>query len=213
MINIQKFRFNCYHENTYVVWEEGSKKTFIIDPGCGDNVERKMLSDFIAEKNLIPTKIINTHCHVDHILGNAFCKKKYQIPILMHKEDMPVLDRALTNYHGYHFAEYEHIVPEDFFDDEIFLGKTKFEILHVPGHAPGHVALLCREEKKCFTGDVLFKGHIGLTNIDFSDKNLMKKSLAKLMELDDDIEIFPGHGFSSKIGDEREFVKNYILQD
>lgn len=120
MINIQKFRFNGYRENTYVVWEEESKETFIIDPGCGDNFEREMLSNFIAEKNLIPTKIINTHCHVDHILGNAFCKKKYQIPILMHKEDMPVLDRALTDYPGYHFAEYEHVVPEDFLMTKFF---------------------------------------------------------------------------------------------
>ncbi|MDR2402115.1 MAG: MBL fold metallo-hydrolase [Cytophagales bacterium] len=213
MIHIQKFKFNSFRENTYVVWEEKSAEAFIIDPGCSDEIEQKMLADFIAEKNLIVTKIINTHCHVDHILGNAFCKKKYQIPLLIRKEEMPVLEKAPLLYMEYNFTNYEHVLPDEFLENEIFLGKTKFEILHLPGHAPGHVALLSREEKKCFTGDVLFRAHIGRTDLEGGDKYAMKKSLTKLMELEDDIEIFPGHGFEAKIGDERKNVKNYILQD
>ena len=98
MIKIQKFRFNGYRESTYVIWEEESKETFILDPGCGDDVEQAMLADFISEQKLIPVKILNTHCHVDHILGNAFCKKKYQIPLIVHEKEMPLLERAPIDY-------------------------------------------------------------------------------------------------------------------
>lgn len=212
MIKTQKFSFNGYKENTYVIWEEESRETFILDPGCSDETERTMLSDFITENNLVPVKILNTHCHVDHILGNSFCKKKYKIPLLMHEKEMPILDRASTDYPEYHFAEYEHVLPDEFFGEEIFLGKTKFEVWHLPGHSPGHVAVLCREEKKCFTGDVLFKAHIGITDLFMGDKEAMKRSLEKLMTLDDDVKIYPGHGFVSDIVSEKENVKNYILQ-
>ncbi len=212
MIKIQKFRFNGYRESTYVIWEEESKETFILDPGCGDDVEQSMLSNFISEQKLIPVKIINTHCHVDHILGNAFCKKMYQIPLFIHEKEIPLLERAPIDYPQYHFEKYEHVLPDEFLGDEILLGKTRFEVWHLPGHAPGHVAILNKEEKKCFTGDVLFKDHIGITDFFMGSKEDMKKSLTKLMTLDDDVEIFPGHGFFSKIENERENVKKYILQ-
>ena len=212
MIKIQKFRFNGYRESTYVIWEEESKETFILDPGCGDDVEQAMLADFISEQKLIPVKILNTHYHVDHILGNAFCKKKYQIPLIVHEKEMPLLERAPIDYPGYHFEKYEHVLPDEFFGDKIWLGKTKFEVWHLPGHAPGHVAILNKEEKKCFTGDVLFKGHIGITDFFMGNKENMKKSLMQLMTLDDDVEVFPGHGFFSEIGAERDNVKKYILE-
>lgn len=212
-IKFQKFRFNSFKENTYVIWDEESKETIILDPGCSNEMEQTTLSSFISEQNLIPTKIINTHCHVDHILGNAFCKKMYQIPLLIHKDEVPVLALAPTDYPGYHFDKYEHIIQDNFLEDTLFLNDIQFDIWYLPGHSPGHIALLNKEEKKCFTGDVLFNSHIGITNFHFGDKNAMKKSLNKLMKLDDDVEIFPGHGFSSTIAHERDTVKNYILQE
>ena len=92
-MNIKSFTFNPFQENTYVVYDE-SKECIIIDPGCYTTQEQEDLKRFIEEKALAPVKLINTHCHIDHVLGNKFASEQWDIQLHMHKEDLPVLEKV-----------------------------------------------------------------------------------------------------------------------
>ena len=92
-MNVKSFTFNPFQENTYIVYDK-SKECLIIDPGCYTDAERKELKAFIEEKELTPVKLINTHCHIDHVLGNNFASEQWDIQLYMHREDLPVLEKV-----------------------------------------------------------------------------------------------------------------------
>ena len=156
MITIHHFTFNGFQENTYLLYDE-TKECAIIDPGCYSNTEQQELVDFIKKNDLKPVKVLNTHCHIDHNLGNNFVAKTYNLGLEMHKNDLPTL-HATTEYgHLYGFTVDQSPEPTNFLDegDVVSFGNSKLEVLFVPGHAPGHIVFVNHKQKFAIN-EVLF---------------------------------------------------------
>jgi hydroxyacylglutathione hydrolase len=205
MVTIKTFVFNPFQENTYVTFDD-TRECVVIDPGCYDKTEEQELSDFISEKNLNVKLLINTHCHVDHVLGNYFVKQKYNVDLLIHPvEEQPL--RSVKLYAPvYGFANFTESTPDRFIDEGeiVRFGESELEVLFVPGHSPGHIALVNKAEKFCIGGDVLFRNSIGRTDLPGGDYNTLMESIRdKMMKLDDDVTVYTGHGPSTQIGFER----------
>lgn len=208
MIKVQKFIFNPFLENTYIVWNDKSKEAIVIDPGCSNQNEKKLLADFIENNYLVPKFIINTHCHIDHILGNSFIKEKFNPILLMPEKDIFLLDimKEQANYFGIKFDPSP--LPEEFISEDkiLKLDNCDVKFLFTPGHSPGEFCVYLESEKICFTGDVLFKGSIGRTDLWGGDYEILINSIkVKLLNLPDDVIIFPGHENESSIGYEKQF--------
>jgi len=205
MLQIKSFTFNPFQENTYVVYDE-TKECAIIDPGCYDTQEKKQLTSFIAAEKLDVKYLINTHCHIDHVLGNAFVKHNYKVSLLIHKLDEPVLKAVKTYAPNYGFPGYEDSSADKFIEEGevITLGNQKFEILFVPGHSPGHIALFHRDSKSILGGDVLFQNSIGRTDLPGGDFDTLINSIhSKLFTLPDDVTVYCGHGPTTTISFEK----------
>ncbi|MFT4033026.1 MAG: MBL fold metallo-hydrolase [Siphonobacter sp.] len=206
MLYLQVFTFNAFQENTYVLWDD-TKEAVIIDPGCSDRQEREELKEFIAEEDLKVVKLLNTHAHVDHVLGNAFVVRTYGVKLHLHPSDLPVLKSVAVRASSYRIFDYEEVEPEVWLEEgvPVTFGNTTLEVLHVPGHAPGHVAFINRESNLCISGDVLFFNSIGRWDFPLCDFNDLISSIKnKLFPLGDEMEVFPGHGQPTTIGRERQ---------
>jgi len=208
MLSIQVFTFNAFAENTYVAFDE-TNAGVIIDPGCYTRAEQQELTSFVDAQGLQIKAILNTHCHIDHVLGNDFAKDRYQAPLLIHRlEEAPL--RSVKNYAPvYGFEGYREALPDQYLEEaaEFSFGNTTLKILFLPGHAPGHIGFYDEENKIVFGGDVLFAGSIGRTDLPGGDFDTLIKSIhQKLFVLPDDVEVFPGHGSTTTIG--REKISN-----
>ncbi|MCB0402754.1 MAG: MBL fold metallo-hydrolase [Flavobacteriales bacterium] len=206
MINVHHFTFNGFQENTYVLFDE-TKECIIIDPGCYSNEEQQDLAYFIQQNELKPVRLINTHCHIDHVLGNAYVASKYNIGLEMHAMDLPTLHATPEYGHLYGF----HIEPSPEptvllqEGDHITFGNSQLEVLFTPGHSAGHITLVSQEERFIIAGDVLFYGSIGRTDLPGGDYNTLISSIKnKLLPLGDDFKVYSGHGPSTSVGFERE---------
>lgn len=206
MIDFQSFTFNPFQENTYLLFDE-TNSVIIIDPGCYTSDEEKELTGFIDANNLKPLMLLNTHCHIDHVLGNAFVFKKYNLRPIIHSADLPIL-KSLGQYgRAYGFKVEDSPEPLSFLDDldEISFGNSCLEIKHIPGHAPGHVVFIDNQQKNIFGGDVLFNGSVGRTDLPYGDHDTLIKSIKQnLLTMDDDYVVYPGHGPSTNIGFEKK---------
>lgn len=207
MIQIQKFTFNLFSENTFVLWDDESKESAIVDPGCSDSSEEQILEKFITENNLTVKYLINTHCHIDHILGCEFVKNKFN-PIYYAPElDVPLLQNAKmqASIVGMDFSI--SILPDEYLTEntKLYLGKSELSFLFTPGHTPGEFCILIPEIKTCISGDVLFFDSIGRTDLWGGNFDTLIKSInEKLLTLPDETIIYPGHGESSTIGREKK---------
>lgn len=207
MLKIQKFVFNPFSENTYIVWDENSKTGAIIDPGCNDDNEREAVDNFIQSNSLNLKFLINTHCHIDHIFGNAYIKKNYDVRFLAPEKDAPMLNMMMDVAKIYAVELTPSPKPDKFISEDkpLKFGKCKGSFLFTPGHSPGEFCLYFEKEKVCFTGDVLFKGNIGRTDLfGGSYETLIDSIQNKLFTLPDDVTIYPGHESSSTIGYEKK---------
>ena len=206
MIKIQSFTFNGFKENTYVLFDE-SKKCIIIDPGCYEQNEKLELEIFIVDNELEPVKLINTHCHIDHVLGNRFVAEKWGLDLEMHELDLPTL-RSVKDYcqlYGFHNYE-ESPEPSTFLKegDKIHFGNSSLDVLFTPGHAPGHIVLYSNEQHFVIGGDVLFQMSIGRTDLPGGDYDTLINSIKdKLLPLDEQTKVYSGHGPSTTIGYEK----------
>ena len=206
MITIKTFVFNPFQENTYVLFDE-TKECIIVDAGCHSPNERKELSDFIQNNNLKPILAINTHGHVDHILGNSFVKETYNIDIAGNAEDLPLIQTATQHALSYGFTIDEvPLIDKPLNDgDEITFGNSKLKVLHTPGHSKGGICLLNTEEKFVLSGDTLFQGSIGRTDLPGGNyEQLIDSIKTKLLRLDPNTKVYSGHGDSSSIKWEQE---------
>jgi hydroxyacylglutathione hydrolase len=212
-MKIKSFTFNPFQENTYVVYDD-TKECIIIDPGCYTDKERDELRRFITSEGLKPVKLINTHCHIDHVLGNKFTSELWDLELYMHKEDLPLLENAGNIGKMYGFEDYEGSpYPKHFLaqDDTLTFGESSFKILFTPGHAPGHICLYSKENNLLIAGDVLFNRSIGRTDLPGGDYNTLIKSIkTKLLPLDENTIVYCGHGPSTSIGKEK--MNNPFLQ-
>ncbi|MCM1503188.1 MAG: MBL fold metallo-hydrolase [Bacteroidales bacterium] len=212
MLNIKCFYFNSFQECCSVVWD-GSGKAAIIDPGCYTPEEIQTLTGFISSKGLTVEKIMLTHTHFDHIYGVAELARLYNVPVLMDPAETAIIENEehFCNMFGLRVPDTGFQATDIHDGDLVYAGENTFEVLSTPGHTPGGVCFLCREEKVLFSGDTLFAGSIGRTDNRWGDYDaLMKGIFEKLMVLEGDITVIPGHGHPTTIADER--MKNPFLQ-
>ncbi|MFH1004394.1 MAG: MBL fold metallo-hydrolase [Bacteroidota bacterium] len=148
MLQLQSFVFNSFQENTYILYDE-NKECVIIDPGCYHDYEQKELTDFIKKEELKPVKFLNTHGHIDHVLGNSFVAKKYNIELGIHKDDLHILKSMQQFAHLYGLSVQKFDEPLTFLDegDIVKFGNSSLEILFTPGHSPGSLCFVNKEKK------------------------------------------------------------------
>ena len=190
----------------YLLFDE-SKDCVIIDPGCYDDNERTVLSEFIAQNGLKPVKLLNTHCHLDHIFGNGYVAKKYNLKLEFNKNDMRVFEAFQLTCDLYGMSCDPSPQPSVFLEegDVIEFGNSKLEILFTPGHSPGSITFFNREEKFMIAGDVLFNGSIGRTDLPGGNhESLINNIKTKLFPLGDDFKVYSGHGPVTTIGFEKK---------
>jgi hydroxyacylglutathione hydrolase len=205
VIAIQSFVFNAFQENTYVISDE-TNECVIVDPGCYDDQEKKELSDYISEHHLKVRMLLNTHCHIDHVLGNDFVKQKYSTKLYLHQTEEFVLNAQKILAPHYGFNLYHEAKPDGYLaeGDVIGFGLQKFSVLFVPGHSPGHIAFYNEKEKVVLAGDVLFLNSVGRTDLPGGNHNTLISSIhKKLFTLPDDVTVYPGHGDETTIGVEK----------
>ena len=205
-MTIKQFVFNAFSENTYVVYDE-SKECIIIDPGCYEREELDSLKGFVLDNNLKVISLINTHCHIDHVLGNAFVKKEFGVGLTIHELDQSTLKSnevvaSMYGFNAYTPTEADNFIAEG---DRLKFGNSSLDVIFVPGHAPGHIALVNEKEKVCIGGDVLFQQSIGRTDLPGGDFDTLISSIKnKMFALPDDTVVYCGHGPSTNIGFEKQ---------
>ena len=208
MIKIEKFVFSPFSENTYIIWEDVLFEAAIVDPGCSDESEEKIISDFISKNNLNIKYLINTHCHIDHIFGCEFIKQKYNPIYLIPEKDLSLLQNADKQAETFGIEMRIPPNPDKFIEENMILALAENEIkfLFTPGHTEGEYCIYLQKDKLLISGDVLFKGSIGRTDLWGGDYNTLIISINnKLLSLPNDVKVFPGHGEETTIGNEKEF--------
>lgn len=206
MFTIKTFVFNPFQENTYVVHDE-TLNCVIIDNGAHSESEKYALEKYLKDNNLNLCHLLNTHNHIDHILGNEFITKTFGISPKAHKEDDFLIGTA--HEYGKMFGiecnkppeVEEHIIE----NQELKFGNSILRTIFVPGHSPGHVVFYCEKEKVLFSGDVLFEGSIGRTDLPGGNfDQLISNIKNKLLTLPDETIVYPGHGSTTSISKEKE---------
>ncbi len=206
MIRTEAIVFNAFQVNTYLVWDE-SGDCLVIDPAFYSREEQEALISIIHKKGLTIKGQLNTHCHVDHILGVDFMKTEFGCPVRAHREELKIITNAplMGDLFGWSVEPIDGIDEFLLENNDIHLGKHLLKTLHVPGHSPGSVALYSKEGGFVITGDALFQGSIGRTDLPGGDYDTLIKSIReKLLTLPPETLVFPGHGPSSTIGHERD---------
>lgn len=212
IMEIGIFCFNDFMENTYIL-HDATGECVIIDPGCSNAKEEGVLIEYIDAQGLTPKRLLNTHCHIDHVLGNRFISEKYKLPLESHKGEVPVLEanKMVAQMYGMSYTE---SVPIELFlaeGDTVSFGDTRLEVLFTPGHSPASISFFHRESKQLIAGDVLFQGSIGRTDLPGGDFDTLIKSIKeKYYPLGDDVVVYPGHGPSTTIIEEK--IRNPFLQ-
>ena len=201
MLNVHSFVFNPFQENTYIVYNE-DKSCIIFDPGMYTATEEKIFNDFIVSNGLKPVHLINTHCHIDHIFGNAYCATTYNLPLQIHAMEQVILERGslMASTYGLHYSE--SVKASVFLTEgqKITLGKDELDILFTPGHSPGSLSFFSRSGGFVISGDALFRESIGRTDLPGGDyATLIDAIRTKLFTLPDETVVYSGHGPSTDI--------------
>lgn len=204
MIKVAVLVFNPFQENTYIVSDD-TGECIVIDAGNYSPAEDKKITDYITEKGLKPVMAVNTHGHVDHILGVQYVKETFGVPFALHGEDRFLVDscREHGKIYGFDVKEIPAVDIDLKNEGRIKFGDTVLDVIHTPGHSPGHVCLYSPENKILFSGDTLFRESIGRTDLPGGDYSwIMKSIMQKLLPLGGDVNFYPGHGPASSIGHE-----------
>ena len=183
-----------------------TRECVIIDPGCYDEIEKRELAEYVSSNQLKVKRLLNTHCHIDHILGNEFVKQQYAVKLYIHTMEEFVLNaqKILAPHYGLHL--YHEAKPDVYLKegDVVEFGNQKFSVLFVPGHSPGHIAFYNEKEKVVIAGDALFRSSVGRTDLPGGNHNTLINSIhQKLFTLPDDVTVYPGHGPVTTIGIEK----------
>ena len=204
MTNVAVLPFNAFQENTYVLWDE-TRACVIVDPGNNNVRENEKISKFIEQNGLKPVLIVATHAHVDHLLGVKYLQQTYHAAFAMHGGDAFMLPQIPMQgrLYGFEIEEAPRMDIDLSREKTIRFGDSKLEVLHVPGHSPGHIALYSKESKFVIVGDVLFMGSIGRTDLPGGDYHqLMTSIIGKILPLGGEVTVYPGHGRPTTISQE-----------
>ena len=203
-MKIFKFVFSPIEENTYILVDE-SGDCAIVDCGCYDKQEFRKLEDFIKENSLNPVLLLNTHCHLDHIFGNRFVLEKYGLKTFSCELDEMNRKDAVRHAMLFGLTMEDPPEPAGFISDNqiVSFGSTELVALHVPGHTSGSLAFYSEKNGCVFTGDALFAGSIGRTDLQGGDYNTLIESIkCKLFVLPPSTVVYSGHGNETTIGKE-----------
>lgn len=208
MTQVQTFEFSPFAENTYVLWDE-TRQCVIFDPGCYTLEEQNTLRQFIEENQLQPVRLINTHCHLDHVFGNPFVVKTWGIGLEIHEGELPVLGsfERVCQMYGIPFQDTQPM-PVNFIegDETITFGNTRLKVLYTPGHSPASISFYCEEEGFVIAGDVLFLESIGRTDLPGGNFDTLVQSIrTQLFTLPDETIVYPGHGPATTVRHEKEY--------
>jgi len=214
MLTVKTFIFNPVQENSYVLYNE-KKQCCIIDPGCYFEKEREELKSFIEKGGLHPIILLNTHCHLDHVFGNKFVSDTWGLTLHIHEKEKPVLDFGPASGEMWQlpFENYEGELVFIKEGSQIKIGDDILEVRFVPGHSPGHICFYDEKDGFAISGDVLFNGSIGRTDLPGGDFDTLIGSIqTQLFTLPDETKIYSGHGPMTTVGFEKQnnpFVKFY----
>lgn len=205
MANIIDFTFNPFQEKTYII-ADGSGHCAVIDPGFLHKTEEEFFLRRLGDEALVPDAVLLTHAHLDHIYGAKSLQEKFGIPVYMSPLDRPVLE-----YSGEMAARFGMDVPDCSFrthdiadGDTIEAAGFTFEVISTPGHTPGGICYMVRDEGVLFSGDTLFAGAIGRTDLKYGEyDDEIRSIMEKIVLLDPGTRVFPGHGPDTTIGNER----------
>lgn len=207
MLTIKTFTFNPFQENTYLLYNE-KNEAILIDPGCYEEYEKQELSQFLTDNNIEIKLLLNTHCHVDHVLGINFIEQKYGLITRMHELELPIF-RAVASYaSNYGFVYQSATESQDFLLDfeQIKFGDDTLEVLFCPGHSPGSVCFYNAKQNFIIAGDVLFYRSIGRTDLPGGDHATLIRSIKnRLLNLPAETVVYPGHGPSTTIAAEKQY--------
>jgi glyoxylase-like metal-dependent hydrolase (beta-lactamase superfamily II) len=211
-LHLKWFTFNPFSENTYILYSD-NKDCIIFDPGCSNQQEEETLVSFLEEKQLHPIKLILTHAHIDHVLGVRFITQKFKLPLEMHQQDLPVYESAANIAKMYGIPFNQGPQPSLFLDEnsKVEIDGQTLDIFHTPGHSPGSICFYSKSNNFIISGDVLFNGSIGRTDLPGGNFETLSESIrTKLYTLPNNTRVFSGHGESTLIGNEKlhnPFVK------
>lgn len=206
MTQVKSFTFNPFSENSFILFDDVSRDAIVIDPGCYTTNEQKQLQKFIADNQLTVKRLINTHCHLDHVFGNRFVEETYGVEVEAHRAELPVLAKAHISAERFGVPMPEQMPFSVFIEDNdaIQLGEATFKVLLAPGHSPGSLCFYNEKEGFLIGGDVLFFQSIGRTDLPGGNsKQLIESILTRLFTLPDATKVYCGHGQPTTIGYER----------
>ena len=209
MLNVKQFVFNPVSENTYILSDE-SKQAAILDCGCFTQVEWKEVMRYIEINQLQPIFLLNTHLHFDHAMGNHFAYQTYGLETKASKDDYPLSEQILNQAklflggHALHYIDSENVtfkLGTPLSDgDTVTFGNTTLKVIATPGHTPGGICFYAENEHILFSGDTLFKGSIGRTDLPGGNyRCLIEAITSKILSLPPQTKIHPGHGSDTTI--------------
>lgn len=204
-MRIQAFVMNELGTNTYVIGAP-SGPAIVVDPSALDLTP---VLDFVREQGFVVTAIVNTHCHFDHVLGNETAREVYRVPLLAHRAEWGPLRHAPESARAFLGIEMAGVRDPDgelCDGDTLAVANWTFHVLETPGHSPGGVCLYEPNAGLLISGDTLFAGTVGRTDLPGGDMDALMRSLAtKLWPLPDETLVYPGHGKDTTIGEERMY--------
>ena len=205
MLHVESFTFNPFSENTYLIYND-EKEAFLIDPGNMPDAETQVLGDFIKSKGLKIRNILLTHAHIDHIIGLQWAFDEFKVPVLVHVDELEILEKApftAKNY-GFFFPAFKGEISHIKGGDQLMLGLDTFSILDVPGHSPGSLAFYNKDNEFVISGDALFMMSIGRTDLYKGDYDQLITSIkTQLLTLPETTKVYSGHGESTTVGFEK----------
>jgi hydroxyacylglutathione hydrolase len=199
------FTFSPVQENTYVLYNE-QNKAIIIDPGCYFSAEQETLKNFINNTQLEPVRLLNTHCHLDHVFGNRWVSETWNLELWLHSGEEQMLKLAPLSGEKWGLPFDNYRGPLHFLEDgdTVLLGDDELSVILAPGHSPASICFYCEKQKILIGGDVLFRQSIGRTDLPGGDHETLLRSIReKLFVLPDDVVVYPGHGIPTTIGYEK----------
>ena len=202
MINVKNIQCNMIEENCYIVNDE-TKECMIVDCGAMNTFEETAIKDYIQKEGLKPVLYVLTHGHFDHVMGSRFVKDAYGLQPVIGEQDAEMYKNFRNDAKSFGI-EVDYDLPpigrcvND--GDEVKFGSHTFKVIHTPGHTKGGVVYYCEDEDVCFTGDTLFRGSIGRTDLPGGSMFQIIQSLRTLTQLPDTTQLYTGHGEPTSIG-------------
>jgi hydroxyacylglutathione hydrolase len=203
---LKSFENNPYQENTYLLYDE-TGQCAIIDPGMYTAAEQNAVVNFIRDNKLTPVLLLNTHCHIDHVLGNKFVFDQYGLKPQFNIGEQEIMDAVVAYAPSMGFRYDPSPLPEVYLPETgtISFGNTTLELIFAPGHSPAHLCFYNRADNILIGGDVLFRGSVGRSDLPGGNHTQLIKNIEeKLFTLPGDCTVYPGHGPETTIAYEKE---------